>query len=119
MENLVTGMILVIAVLHLYFFYLETFLWTTPKGLKIFNRTLAEAQSSKTLAANQGVYNGLLGIGLLGALVLDDPAKKAILVYTLSFIIVAGIYGGMTASKKIALIQALPAAVALALIFMI
>lgn len=103
---------LLVAVAHVVFMILETFLWTTPKGLAIFAQTKEEAEATKVLAANQGVYNGCLAILLAWAALTDlAPAVVAILV----FIIVVGIYGAATAKRTILFIQALPAAIALAL----
>lgn len=104
----------VVAALHLYFAYLEIFVWTRPKGLKIFGLTAAQAQQTANLAANQGIYNALLAVGLVVGLVLGKPDGNVLTVFLLSFIVLVGVYGALTVSRKIALVQALPATVALA-----
>lgn len=112
MPTLALAFTLLVAALHLVFMALETFLWTTPKGLEIFGQTREEAEATKVLAANQGVYNGLLAALLAWAALTDQGAT---VIAVLIFIIGVGIYGGATAKRTILLIQALPAAVALAL----
>ncbi len=104
-----------VALLHLYFLVLEMFLWTKPLGLKTFRLTAEFAAASKTLAANQGLYNGFLAAGLAWGLVLGD-AGNPIKIFFLGCVIVAGVFGGLTASRRILWVQALPGAVALALV---
>ena len=106
-------LITLVALLHLYFLVLEMFLWDKPKGIKTFNLTPEFAKASKVLAANQGLYNGFLAAGLLWGLVLGDTKIK---VFFLCCVVIAGVYGAATASKRILFIQALPAAIALALV---
>ena len=102
-----------VALLHLYFTILEMFLWTKPAGLKAFGLTPERAESSKVLAANQGLYNGFLAAGLIwGAL----TNEFHIMLFFLACVIIAGIFGGLTASRKILYIQALPALIALVLL---
>ena len=103
----------VVGLLHLYFLVLEMFLWTHPTGRKVFRTTPEFAQASKTLAANQGLYNGLLAAGLLWGLS-RGAAGADIKIFFLLCVLIAGIYGAATASRKILYIQALPAALALA-----
>jgi putative membrane protein len=103
-----------VALLHLYFLVLEMFLWDKPAGLRAFGHTPEAAAASKVLAANQGLYNGFLAAGLLWGLSLGD-AGASIRVFFLLCVLVAGIYGAATASRKILFVQALPAAIALAL----
>ena len=88
-----------VAVIHVYFLILEMFLWDKPRGMKVFGTTPEFAVASKTLAANQGLYNGFLAAGLVWGLMLGDGGH-AIKIFFLSCIIVAGIYGGITANKK-------------------
>jgi putative membrane protein len=107
--------IAVVALLHLYFLVLEMFLWTKPLGLKTLRQTLAQAEASKVLAANQGLYNGFLAAGLLWGLWLG-PAGFGVKVFFLSCVIVAGAYGAATVGRKILFVQGLPAAVGLALL---
>lgn len=104
-----------IAFLHVYFMILEMFLWDKPKGLKTFGHSLESAVASKTLAMNQGLYNGFLAAGLVWGLCLGE-AGGSIKVFFLACVLIAGIFGGLTATRKILFVQALPAAVALALV---
>jgi len=109
--------IALVALLHLWFLVLEMFLWDKPLGLKTFRQTPEHAAISKTLAANQGLYNGFLAAGLLYGLVLGGAAGFQFKAFFLACVVVAGAYGAATAGKKILYVQALPAAVALALLF--
>jgi putative membrane protein len=113
-------LILLVALLHLYFLVLEMFLWDKPKGMKAFGLTPQKAADTKVLAANQGLYNGFLAAGLLWglfqALVSEGNAGLDFKVFFLLCVVAAGVYGAMTVSRKILYIQALPAAVALALL---
>lgn len=104
-----------VALLHLYFMILEMFLWDKPAGLKAFALTPEFAAESKTLAANQGLYNGFLVAGLIWGLLLGADGMQ-IKTFFLGCVIVAGVYGGLTVKMKILYIQALPAALALALL---
>ena len=108
-------LIALIALLHLWFLVLEMFLWTTPSGRRAFGTTTEFAAQSKALAANQGLYNGFLAAGLVWGLGLG-AAGLGVKLFFLGCVLVAGIFGGLTASRKILWIQALPAAVAVALI---
>jgi len=109
--NIVAGILVgLVAALHLYFLVLEMFLWTTPTGRKAFGLEPAFAEESKTLAANQGLYNGFLVAGLVWGLVADRTDVK---VFFLACVIVAGLYGAATVSRRILLVQAVPAALAL------
>jgi putative membrane protein len=93
------------------------FLWTRPLGLRIFRLTPEFAAASKALAANQGLYNGFLAAGLAWGLVLGD-AGNPIKVFFLGCVIVAGVFGALTAGRKILWVQALPGAVALAFVLL-
>jgi putative membrane protein len=106
-----------VAVLHFTFLVLEMFLWTRPFGLKTFGLTPEFAEASKALAANQGLYNGFIAAGLGWGLVLGN-AGTSIKIFFLACVIVAGVFGGITASRKILWVQALPGAVALALVLL-
>lgn len=118
MNVLVNVLVGLVAILHLYFLYLEMFLWTKPKGLKIFGNTLEKAQSSQVLAANQGLYNGFLAAGLIWGMCLSTPESAfQFKAFFLSCVVVAGIYGGYSVGKKILFIQAAPAALGLILLF--
>ncbi|HSV37672.1 MAG TPA: DUF1304 domain-containing protein [Nocardioidaceae bacterium] len=103
-----------VALLHAWFLVLEMFLWNTPTGHATFGLEAAFAEESKSLAANQGLYNGFLVAGLVYGLVGPDAHQYAFQVFFLICVIVAGLYGGATVNKRITLVQALPAALALA-----
>ena len=107
--------VVLVALLHGYFLVLEMFLWTKPYGRRVFGLTPERAEATKSLAANQGLYNGFLAAGLawgLGAGADGHPVK----VFFLGCVIVAGIFGAITANRKILWVQAVPGAVALALV---
>ena len=100
----------IIPLLHLYILWLEMFAWTT-RAKKVF-KTIPEDQFEKTkvLAANQGLYNGFLAAGLIWSLLICDALwSKNVAVFFLGCVLVAGIYGAMTASKRIFYVQAIPA----------
>jgi putative membrane protein len=101
-----------VALLHIYFLAIEMFLWDKPYGRKTFGLTPEFATASKTLAANQGLYNGFLAAGLIWGLTLG-ASGEAVKIFFLLCVIVAGIYGGLTVGRKILLVQALPALIAL------
>lgn len=102
-----------VALLHLYFLVLEMFFWDKPRGLRTFGLTPEFAAASKTLAANQGLYNGFLAAGLLWGLAVSGDSIK---IFFLACVIVAGIFGAVTANRKILWVQAVPGAVTLALV---
>src|SRR5436853_6189823 len=106
------GLVAVVAALHVYFLVLEMFLWTKPLGLKTFGNTPEKAHDSAVLAANQGLYNGFLAAGLLWGLIAKRDGT-AIKVFFLGCVIVAGIFGAVTAKTSILFIQAAPALLAL------
>ena len=107
--------VLLVAILHVYILVLEMFLWDKPKGMKAFGLQPEFAAQTKVLAANQGLYNGFLAAGLLWGLYQGDSGGP-VKVFFLACVLVAGLYGSATASKKILFIQAVPAAVGLALL---
>lgn len=110
-------LIVIVSGLHLYFFILESFLWTKPTGLKVFRMNSIEAETKKVLAFNQGVYNLFLAAGLVWSLLnINLDFRYQLQIFFLGCVIVAGIVGAKTASKKIFFIQALPAIVALILV---
>ena len=112
-------MVAIVAALHAYFLVLEMFLWRTPLGLRTFRMTKEAADSSAVLAANQGLYNGFLAAGLIWGLVAYGVAAgRPILTFFLLCVIVAGIYGAATVSRRIFFVQAVPAIVALALVWL-
>ena len=106
-------LIAVIALLHIWFLILEMFLWDKPIGMKTFGNNLEKAQLTKVLAQNQGLYNGFLAAGLIWSLCATAPFATQLANFFLGCVLVAGLYGAMTASKKILYIQALPALIAL------
>jgi putative membrane protein len=110
-------LVALVALLHAYFLVLEMFLWTKPAGLRVFNQSLEKARDSAVLAANQGLYNGFLAAGLVWGLLHPAPAVAfQIKVFFLACVVIAGIYGAATVSKRILMVQALPAAIALILL---
>ena len=117
MHYAAVALIGLVAFLHAYFLVLEMFLWTKPTGLRVFGQTAAQAEATKVLAQNQGLYNGFLSAGLVWSLV-DGVHGYAAGIFFLGCVIVAGIFGAATVSMRIFFIQSLPAAAALgALVF--
>jgi putative membrane protein len=104
-----------VALLHLYFLVLEMFLWDKPLGLRTFKLTPEFARASKALAANQGLYNGFLVAGLAWGLSLGQSGNP-IKIFFLGCVVVAGVFGALTVNRKILWVQALPGAIALALV---
>ncbi len=108
-----------VALEHLGFLVLEMFLWNGPIGQKVFRTTPQVAADSRVLAANQGLYNGFLAAGLVYGLLAKDPAvSTALVVFALVCVVVAGLFGAATVSKRIFFVQALPAALALLALFL-
>ncbi len=108
-------LVAIVALLHVWFLVLEMFLWDKPLGLKTFRQTPEAAATSKVLAANQGLYNGFLAAGLFWGLWLS-AAGSSVKLFFLGCVVVAGVYGAATVGKKILFVQALPAALAIALL---
>ena len=115
MDLLAKIAVTLIALLHVYIMVLEMFLWTTPRGRRAFGNSVEKAETTKVLAANQGLYNGFLAAGLLWGLWLG-AAGLQVKVFFLLCVVVAGVYGAATVGKKILFVQALPAAIGLALL---
>ncbi|MGC2774022.1 MAG: DUF1304 domain-containing protein [Bradyrhizobium sp.] len=114
--NIVVGLI---GLLHVYILALEMFLWTKPAGLKAFNNTPQRAADTAVLAANQGLYNGFLAAGLFWGLAHPTPAfGLQIKVFFLLCVLVAGLYGAATASRKILFFQSVPATIGLVLLWL-
>jgi putative membrane protein len=112
-------LVALVAVLHVYFLVLEMFLWQKPLGLKTFRNTPEKAAETAVLAANQGLYNGFLAAGLAWGLLHSAPAFGfQIKTFFLLCVIVAGVYGAATASRKILYVQAAPAVLALVLLWL-
>ncbi|KAH8810976.1 integral membrane protein [Xylogone sp. PMI_703] len=103
-----------IAILHVYILILEMFLWTTPRGRKAFGLTAEFATKTKSLAANQGLYNGFLAAGLFwGLLHPVEEFGKQIQIFFLLCVAVAGVVGAITAKPRIFFIQTVPASIAI------
>ena len=112
--NVLTALV---ALLHAWFLVLEMFLWDTPYGRRTFALTEEKARATKSLAMNQGLYNGFLAAGLAWGLALG-PAGAALKLFFLGCVVVAGVFGALTASRKILFVQALPGAAAFALVWL-
>lgn len=109
--------IALVALIHVYILVLEMFLWTKPAGRKAFGLSQEFAAQTRVLGANQGLYNGFLAAGLLWSL-LPRPEAFAFKLFFLGCVLVAGLYGAATASRRILFVQAVPAAIALLLVFL-
>jgi len=103
-----------VALLHIWFMLLEMVLWDKPFGLRTFGMTPEKAAATKPLAMNQGLYNGFIAAGLLWSF----SAGQGVQIFFLACVIVAGVFGALTASRKILWVQALPGAIALALVLL-
>ena len=115
LATIANSAVALIALLHVYILVLEMFLWTTPRGRRAFGLTPEFAEASRTLAANQGLYNGFLAAGLAWGLLLG-PAGMGVKLFFLGCILVAGLYGAATVGRRILFVQAVPAAIAIALV---
>ncbi|WP_408096008.1 DUF1304 domain-containing protein [Peredibacter sp. HCB2-198] len=104
------ALVLLVALLHVWFMILEMYFWTRPLGRKAFGLTKESAEATKVMAQNQGIYNGFLAAGLIWGVISHLHDVK---VFFLACVIVAGIVGAFTANKKILYIQAFPALAAL------
>ena len=119
MFAIVDILVAMVAALHVYFLALEMFFWTKPLGLKTFRNTPEKAADSAVLAANQGLYNGFLAAGLVwGLLQPNITFAFQIKVFFLSCVVVAGVYGAATVSRKILFVQATPAALGLVVLLL-
>ena len=106
-----------VALIHVYILVLEMFMWDTPKGRKVFNTTPEFSAASKVLAANQGLYNGFLAAGLIWSLLLGigaGAAGRPVALFFLAGVVAVGLYGTVTAVRKILYVQVLPASAAIA-----
>jgi putative membrane protein len=114
--TVVAGIVVaIVAALHLYFLVLEMFLWDTPTGRRTFGTEAEFATASKTLAANQGLYNGFLAAGLVWGLI---SGRDDVRLFFLACVIVAGAYGAVTVNRRILFVQALPALVGFVLVLL-
>lgn len=120
MEFLSIFLVALVAIEHIYILVLEMFLWTKPRTRKVFGISKEDAETSKALAANQGLYNGFLAAGLFWGLVHSDSATGLqIQFFFLCCVMVAALYGGFTAKKSIIIVQGLPALLAFASLFLV
>jgi len=110
---LASVLVTLVALIHVYFLLLEMVMWDRPFGRRVFGTTPEFAAASKALAANQGLYNGFLAAGLLWGLMLG-AAGRPVQLFFLGCVIVAGVFGALTVSRKILWVQALPALLAVA-----
>ena len=115
MRGLAIGAVGIVAALHLWFLVLEMFLWNRPYGRRVFRLTPEKARDSAPLAKNQGLYNGFLAAGLIWSL-FSGPLALPLQVFFLSCVIIAGIFGALTANRVILWAQAVPGAIALLLV---
>ena len=113
MTAVATVLVALVALIHVYIVVLEMALWETPRGRAAFGTTPEFAAETRTLAGNQGLYNGFLVAALVLGLVGPAEHRFAFAVFGLSCVVVAGLYGAATVSRRILLVQALPAALAL------
>jgi len=118
MKTLGLALVLLVALEHLWFLVLEMFLWTKRLGLRTFRQTAEAARASATLAANQGLYNGFLAAGLLWSLGSPPERALALQAFFLGCVVAAGVFGAATVSRRILYVQALPAALALGLLWL-
>ncbi|GLF92748.1 DUF1304 domain-containing protein [Streptomyces yaizuensis] len=114
METTANILVGLVAALHIYILVLEMFLWEKGPGLRLSGFDADLARATAPLAANQGLYNGFLAAGLIWGLIAGDPTGFQVKVFFLSCVLVAGVYGGATANRRILIAQALPGALALA-----
>ena len=114
MKRVATVLVALVAFEHLYILVLEMFLWTKPAGLRAFGLTPEFAEQTRVLAANQGLYNGFLAAGLIWSLLRKQDGIP-VRIFFLSCIVVAGVFGGLTAKTSILYVQAAPALLALIL----
>ena len=112
MSIIASILVAIVAALHVWFMVLEMALWQKPLGLRTFGMTAEQAQSTAVLAAIQGLYNGFLAAGLLVGLVIAEPSALYFRLFFLGCVVVAGLFGAATVSRRILFVQALPAAIA-------
>jgi len=107
-----------VALLHVVFMYMECVLWNRPAGRRIFAMSETQARQTAVLAANQGLYNGFLAAGLGWGLLLNDACSTQKIVFFLGCVVIAGIFGALTASRAILWLQGVPGAIALSLVLL-
>ena len=114
MDTLAKVLVALVAIEHIYILILEMFLWTKPRTRKVFGISAEFAEKTKAMAANQGLYNGFLAVGIIWGLMHSNLAFGLQLqLFFLSCVIIAAIYGAFTVKKSILFVQGLPALVAL------
>jgi len=118
MQTLALVLAALLALLHVYILVLEMFFWTKPLGRKAFGLKADFAEQSKALAANQGLYNGFLAAGLAWGVMQGAAAGRPWLIFFAGCVVVAGVFGAATASRKILFVQALPGALTLAAVLL-
>lgn len=118
LDSFILFLICLIAAQHLGFLVLEMFLWTKPLGRRVFSTSAEFAKASASLAKNQGLYNGFLSAGLVWSLLASGEMATQLKLFFVSCVLIAGVYGGLTVGRKILMVQALPAALTLALIIL-
>ena len=118
MAVVATVLVLVVAAIHVYILVLEMFLWRTERGRRAFGTDQAFADASATLAANQGLYNGILAAGLIWGVIASDPVGFQVRVFFLLAVAIAGIYGAATVNRRILFVQTVPALLALAAVLL-
>lgn len=118
METTANVLVGLVAVLHVYVLVLEMFLWERKPGRTLSGFDAEMSRATAPLAANQGLYNGFLAAGLIWGLIAEDPTGFRVQVFFLACVLVAGVYGGLTANRRILVAQALPGALALAAVLL-
>ena len=116
MHMIANALALLVAALHLYFLVLEMVLWTRPLGLKTFRNTPEKAEATRVLAANQGLYNGFLAAGLAYGVA---TGSREFCLFFLACVVVAGLYGAYSVSRRIFFVQAVPALLAIAAVLLL
>ncbi|SIQ60921.1 DUF1304 domain-containing protein [Solilutibacter tolerans] len=114
MTQVAWGLVVLVGLLHLWFMVLEMLLWTRPLGLKTFRNSPERAEATKVLAANQGLYNGFIAAGLFYAAI---TASREFAMFFLVCVVIAGLYGAWSVSRRIFYVQALPALIAIAMLW--
>jgi putative membrane protein len=118
MNAVATVLVAVVALIHVYIVVLEMVLWTTPRGRAAFGLTREFAEQTKALAGNQGLYNGFLAAGLVWGLVGPEHLRFGFQMFFLLCVVIAGLYGAVTASRRILFVQAVPGVLALAAVLL-
>lgn len=118
MDAFISLLIILIALFHIFAFLMESVFWQTPYAMRLFGMTAESASATRVLAINQGVYNLFLVAGLIWSLVATDPVSFETSIFFLSCVVIAGIVGGLSVTKRVFVVQALPALIALVLVLL-